>query len=346
MSYSYQFLSQPIYRAVLRALVRNGPGCYIDINPLHPSTHSLTNTLYEMGWRGINLESVADYLAYLHKVRPNDINLALHLRASSSSSTTASTADISLSQIALQYCPASIQLLRVNRLGKNAANLNQLDWRNPTQRPYLLVIENDQQYLDFHPEQTELLKDYVLAQNYTLVLFDQFITVLVANEHALLLAQVSEINQANLALPRVSFWKKLQPKTTVGVQSQMSRWQLLKNLAIKITTVIKDGRLLPVIKQRAKKILKPLLGKILHLNWVRKLAYFLMDRVSIVHHLAAMMKEGPVNQVSSTTTGTAASTPHSTSASKTYQMNNNCSQQTKVIMNQLQNAIQTIKEKV
>lgn len=344
MSYSYQFLNQPIYRAVLRALVRNGPGCYIDINPLHPSTHSLTNTLYEMGWRGINLESVADYLAYLHKVRPNDINLALHLRASSSSSssTTTSTADISLSQIALQYCPASIQLLRVNRLGKNAVNLNQLDWHNPTQRPYLLIIENDQQYLDFHPEQTELLKDYVLAQNYTLVLFDHFITVLVANEHALLLAQVSEINQANLALPRVSFWKKLQPKTTVGVQGQMSRWQLLKNLAIKITTVIKDGRLLPVIKQRAKKMLKPLLGKFLHLNWVRKLAYFLMDRVSIVHHLAAMMKEGPVNQASTTTTGTAASS----SSGKAYQMNNNCSQQTKVIMSQLQNSIQAIKDDV
>lgn len=342
MSYSYQFLNQPIYRAVLRAVVRNGPGCYIDINPLHPSTHSLTNTLYEMGWLGINLESVPDYLAYLHKVRPNDINLALQLGAKTNTRTSSNATEISLSQIALQYCPASIQLLRVNRLGKNAVNLNQLDWRNPTQRPYLLIIENDQQYLNFHPEQTELLKDYVLAQNYTLVLFDQFITVLVANEHALLLAQVSEVNQANLALPRVSFWKRLQPKTTVGAQSQMSRWQLLKNLAIKITTVIKDGRLLPVIKQRAKKMVKPLLGKFLHLNWVRKLAYFLMDRVSIVHHLAAMMKEGSANQASTTTTGTAASS----SSSKAYQMNNNCSQQTKVIMSQLQNSIQAIKDEV
>lgn len=325
MSYSYQFLSQPIYRTVLRALVRNGAGCYIDINPLHPSTHSLTNTLYEMGWLGINLEPVPDYLAYLHKVRPSDINLSLQLGLDPS--------EFSLLSIANQYCPAAIHLLRVNRLGKNSDGLGGLDWHNPAQRPWVLIIENDQQYLNFHPEQTELLKDFVLAQNYTLVLFDQYITVLVANEHPLLLAQVSEINLANLALPRVSFWKKLQPKNKVGQASTMSRWQLLKNLLIKIKTVIADGRLLPVMKQRAKKILKPLLGKILHLNWVRKLAYFLMDRVSIVHHLAAMMKEGPVSQAHPVSTAN--------------QMNQNkCSQQTKVIMSQLQNSIQAIKDEV
>jgi hypothetical protein len=339
MSYSYQFLSQPIYRAVLRALVRNGAGCYIDINPLHPSTHSLTNTLYEMGWLGVNLEPVPDYLAYLHKVRPNDINLSLQLGLHSS--------EFSLSGIVKQYCPAAIHLLRVNRLGKNSDGLSELDWRNPAQRPWVLIIENDQQYLNFHPEQTELLKDYVLAQNYSLVLFDQFITVLVANEHPLLVAQVSQINQANLALPRASFWKKLQPKNTVGQASNMSRWQLLKNLLIKIKTVIADGRLLPVIKQRAKKIIKPLLGRILHLNWVRKLAYFLMDRVSIVHHLAAMMKEGPSSQAHPVSTTGSAPNQHSSLPSKAYQMsNNNGSQQTKVIMNQLQNSIKAIKDEV
>lgn len=283
--YSYQYLTEPIYRAVLRALAHYGAGCYIDINPQHPSTHSITNTLYELGWVGVNVEVVPDYWAYLNKVRPTDINLKQALDGEQS--------ELSLASLVAQYGNGALQLLRINRLGKNHANLQQLNWQSADQRPWIVLLENDQQYLSFHPDQQGLLQDHLLAQHYQVILQDTHRTVLVANEHSLLQTQVAQIAQAHLPLPRPSIWKRLSNKPGHRGQTAMSRWQIIKNLFIKLKTVIADGRLVPVLQQRVKKWIKPLLGRLMHISWLRKIAYLLMDRVSIVHHLAALMKEAP-----------------------------------------------------
>ncbi len=281
--YSYQYLTEPIYRAVLRALAHYGAGCYIDINPQHPSTHSITNTLYELGWVGVNIEVVPDYWAYLNKVRPTDINLKQALDGEQS--------ELSLASLVAQYGNGALQLLRINRLGKNHANLQQLNWQSADQRPWIVLLENDQQYLSFNPDQQCLLKDYFLAHHYQVILQDTHRTVLVAKEHSLLQTQVAQIAQAHLPLPRPSLWTWLSNKPSQGGLPSISRWQIIKNLLIKLKTVIADGRLVPVLRQRIKKWIRPLLGRLMHITWLRKMAYLLMDRVSIVHHLVALMKE-------------------------------------------------------
>lgn len=325
MSYSYQFLTYPIYRSVLRALIPHGPGCYIDINPQHPSAHSLTNPLYEMDWLGIHLEPEPQYLAYLQKVRATDINLGVTIKTSLKGD--------GLSSLLSPYCLASLQLLRVNRLGSCGAELMQWDWTNFPQRPWIMVIENDQQFLNFFPSARSLLADDFIQQHYQIVLKDEICTVLVSRDRPDLIKQVADIEHAHLNLPKVSIWKK-RSATSISTLHQpvLSRWQLLKNLLQKVKTVIADGRLVPVAKQRAKKWLKPMLAKFLHVQWIRKVAYFLMDRVSWVHHLAVMMKEGSSHNKPLVVQPTLASQ---------YE-NNLCSQQVQSLMGQLQRSIEDI----
>jgi len=60
-----------------RALKLFGPGFYIDIGANHPTRDSVTRSLYERGWRGINIEPVLHYHESLCAERPEDINLCL-----------------------------------------------------------------------------------------------------------------------------------------------------------------------------------------------------------------------------------------------------------------------------
>ena len=60
-----------------RALKLFGPGFYLDVGANHPSQDSVTRSLYERGWRGINIEPVQHYHAALCRERPEDVNLCL-----------------------------------------------------------------------------------------------------------------------------------------------------------------------------------------------------------------------------------------------------------------------------
>jgi FkbM family methyltransferase len=60
-----------------RALKLFGPGFYIDIGANHPSRDSVTRSLYERGWRGINIEPVLHYHQSLCAERPEDVNLCV-----------------------------------------------------------------------------------------------------------------------------------------------------------------------------------------------------------------------------------------------------------------------------
>lgn len=60
-----------------RALKLFSPGLYIDIGANHPTTDSVTRSLYERGWRGINIEPVLHYYEALCSERPEDINLCV-----------------------------------------------------------------------------------------------------------------------------------------------------------------------------------------------------------------------------------------------------------------------------
>jgi len=63
--------------ALWRALKLYGPGFYIDIGANHPSIDSVTRSLYERGWRGVNVEPVQRYHEALCAARPRDVNLCV-----------------------------------------------------------------------------------------------------------------------------------------------------------------------------------------------------------------------------------------------------------------------------
>jgi FkbM family methyltransferase len=58
-----------------RALKHIQKGTYIDVGAHDPEIHSVTKAFYDRGWRGLNLEPVAEWFAKLQAARPQDINL-------------------------------------------------------------------------------------------------------------------------------------------------------------------------------------------------------------------------------------------------------------------------------
>lgn len=52
-----------------------GPGQYIDVGANHPQIDSVTLSLYQRGWRGINVEPVPHFHRLLSEQRPDEVNL-------------------------------------------------------------------------------------------------------------------------------------------------------------------------------------------------------------------------------------------------------------------------------
>lgn len=73
ISYAQNFEDVTLWRA----LKLFGPGFYIDIGANHPTRDSVSRSLYERGWRGINIEPVLHYYESLCAERPEDINLCV-----------------------------------------------------------------------------------------------------------------------------------------------------------------------------------------------------------------------------------------------------------------------------
>jgi len=62
-----------------RAFRGRQEGFYIDVGAWHPVTDSVTKYFYDLGWRGINVEPVGEYLRLLEEARPRDLNLGMAL---------------------------------------------------------------------------------------------------------------------------------------------------------------------------------------------------------------------------------------------------------------------------
>ncbi len=73
ISYAQNFEDVTLWRT----LKLFGPGFYIDIGANHPTRDSVTRSLYERGWRGINIEPVQHYYDSLCAERPEDVNLCV-----------------------------------------------------------------------------------------------------------------------------------------------------------------------------------------------------------------------------------------------------------------------------
>ncbi|MBK8973273.1 MAG: FkbM family methyltransferase [Hahellaceae bacterium] len=58
-----------------RTLKLFGPGQYIDVGANHPVIDSVTLSLYQRGWRGINVEPVPHFHQLLVEQRPDEVNL-------------------------------------------------------------------------------------------------------------------------------------------------------------------------------------------------------------------------------------------------------------------------------
>ena len=64
-----------------RALKDVGAGFYIDLGAWDPDLHSVTRAFSQRGWRGINIEPMAEQLARLRQHRPLDVNLGVAVGA-------------------------------------------------------------------------------------------------------------------------------------------------------------------------------------------------------------------------------------------------------------------------
>lgn len=73
ISYAQNFEDVTLWRAIKFF----EPGIYIDVGANHPTCDSVTRSLYERGWRGINIEPVLHYHEALCTERPKDVNLCV-----------------------------------------------------------------------------------------------------------------------------------------------------------------------------------------------------------------------------------------------------------------------------
>lgn len=65
-----------------RMFPKKNKGFYIDIGAHHPIRFSITKSLYDRGWKGINIEPNPDSINFFRKYRKRDINLNLALSKS------------------------------------------------------------------------------------------------------------------------------------------------------------------------------------------------------------------------------------------------------------------------
>jgi hypothetical protein len=52
---------------------RKSNGFYVDVGANHPEIDSVTKVIYDMGWRGINIEVIPEFAQRISDARPRDI---------------------------------------------------------------------------------------------------------------------------------------------------------------------------------------------------------------------------------------------------------------------------------
>lgn len=60
---------------IIKTILPNSRGFYVDVGANHPDTDSVTKLFYENGWKGINIEPIPRLYKELSTKRPKDVNL-------------------------------------------------------------------------------------------------------------------------------------------------------------------------------------------------------------------------------------------------------------------------------
>jgi hypothetical protein len=151
-----------------RALKHVSGGFYVDIGPGNPSEGSVTRSLYERGWRGINVEPKDSNFKQLHLERPLDLNLPLSVRGQAGvvelylpdntrpehhtsanqpqpqgrASGKIATPVTTLGKICEEHVTRAIHLLRINAEGSTSEILGTMDFARF--RPWIVMILGSQ----------------------------------------------------------------------------------------------------------------------------------------------------------------------------------------------------------
>ncbi len=140
---------------------------FIDVGANAPMADSVTYLFYERGWRGINIEPVAQWFDMLAEIRPDDINLNAAIADTAESlmlydvpDTGLATADpaiaerhlqkgckvsacsvpaVTLDAVCEQYAPDTIHFLKIDVEGAETAVIKSLDLER--YRPQIILVE-------------------------------------------------------------------------------------------------------------------------------------------------------------------------------------------------------------
>lgn len=200
-----------------RALGNQDSGFYIDIGAGHPSEDSVTKAFYDRGWRGINVEPVAEYFRALVEARPRDTSLEIAITNVAGQATMnifkssgLSTLDdgiatlheangmqkevrkvecLPLRQIVEKYVPPGqeIHFLKIDVEGLEKEVLQSADWKSA--RPWVILIEAT--YPNSQAPTHQLWEELLLKNDYIQAYFDGLNRFYVAKEHSDLIPKLS-----------------------------------------------------------------------------------------------------------------------------------------------------------
>ncbi len=191
-----------------RALRHVADGFYIDVGAAHPDVDSVTRAFYERGWRGINLEPVAEYAQRLRAARPRDVTLCvavsdhagqadlLVMPGTGLSTLEADVAGVfasalpapqrrpvalrTLAEICREHAPGEIHFLKIDAEGSERAVLAGCDFQ--AFRPWIIVIEATAPMSQKHNHQA--WEELVVAAGYRFAWFDGLNRFYLAAERA------------------------------------------------------------------------------------------------------------------------------------------------------------------
>jgi FkbM family methyltransferase len=191
-------------------------GFYIDAGSGTPEHDSVTNLLYEKGWRGINIEPSPERFARLTETRKRDINIEAvasntpgevifpeivgeqpddildafanrHSDPQKKPFRSSVVNAVTLTQICERHAPKEIHFLKVGVEGHEAKVLDGMDFARF--RPWILVIELTEP--DIHPSSHQSWDKRVRDAGYDFVFADELSRYYVAEEHAELTSNLS-----------------------------------------------------------------------------------------------------------------------------------------------------------
>lgn len=189
-----------------RAFRGVGKGFFIDVGANAPVADSVTYLFYEYGWRGINIEPVAQWFEMLAEIRPDDINLNVAIADAAETltlydvpDTGLATADpaiaarhrqegrmvlehhvpaVTLDAVCSKYAPATIHFLKIDVEGAEASVIRSLDLERF--RPQIILVEATL------PNSTEVhyieWETLITSKRYDFVYFDGLNRFYVAQE--------------------------------------------------------------------------------------------------------------------------------------------------------------------